>query len=129
MANPKYQRSDAVAKRVETLSGYGLNAEQIAIIEKISRRTLFRYYGKELEEGREKAIANVSQTAYQMAVGGKVPAMTMFYLKCRARWKEVHAIEHSGPEGKPIETKQEAVPLTDEQQVKIAEAILNAKRK
>jgi len=47
-------------------------------------------------------------------VTGKVPAMTMFYLKCRAGWKESHAVEVSGPEGKPIETQIHSE-LTDEQ--------------
>ena len=49
-----------------------------------------------IERGRDAAIANVSQTAYQMAVSGEHPAMTMFWLKTRARWKEVHHVEVEG---------------------------------
>lgn len=113
------------AKRIHTLSGIGMNIDQIARIENLSESTLKRLYQKELTEGREAAISNVSKTAYQMAMSGKVPAMTMFWLKTRARWREVHAIEHSGPDGKPIETKQ--TEPTKEQLKRMAEEIVNGK--
>jgi transposase len=97
------------SKRVETLSGVGLDAKQIANVEGMSRATIFRLYAKELSDGRDKAIANVSKKAYELAMSGKNPAMLMFWLKCRAQWREVQRIEHSGPDGKAIETKADMI--------------------
>lgn len=106
MRGSKHKKTQEVVQRVMVLSGFGLTAEQISTIEKIPLRTLHRYYKEEMAQGRDNAIGNVTKTAYQMAMSGKVPAMTMFWLKTRARWREVHTVEHSGPEGGPIETKQ-----------------------
>lgn len=98
----------------------GLTIDQMAPLLDISPATLERIMkaNKEVSEavkkGRSKAIFQVGKSAYQQAVTGKVPAMTMFYLKCRAGWKESHVHEISGPEGKPIETKSHST-LTDEQ--------------
>lgn len=107
MANKKkFTWNAEQSKRVESLSGLGLRTDQIASIEGMSRATIQRVYQKEITEGREKAVATVAKTAYQMAVGGKVPAMTMFWLKTQAQWREVQRVEHSGPDGKAIETKE-----------------------
>lgn len=96
MARPKeYVWKEDQAFRVEKLSTIGCNDNHIAAIEKMSEATLKRLYDKELSEGRAKGIGAISQTLYQMALSGKNPAATMFFLKCRAKWKEVHQLEHS----------------------------------
>lgn len=41
-----------------------------------------------LEKAASKAIGDVSRSAYEMAISKKHPAMTIFYLKVRGRWKE-----------------------------------------
>lgn len=89
-------------QRIERLAGYGLNMEQIAAVFDRSCPTFERLKAKDpelkaaIERGTIRANEAVTQTAYQMAVSGKVPAMTMFWLKCRARWKETVGLEHSG---------------------------------
>lgn len=94
--------SEKDIRKVEILSGYGLTAEQIADVHGVHRETFRRYCDENpklkaaLETGRSKASAAVTQSAYQQAVSGKTPAMTMFWLKCRQRWKETHVVEHSG---------------------------------
>lgn len=133
MARPKgtlkYRWNEEQAQRVRKMAMIGCNDNHIASIEEMSESQLQKMYNKELADGRAKGIAAIAQTAYQLALSGKNPAMTMFFLKCRGRWKEVHQLEHSGPDGAPIETKRAELRLTDEQQVKIAEAVLDAKRK
>ena len=95
-------------KQIETLAGLGLTIDQVANVFGLHVRTLNRRAQdqKEITEafhrGKAVAISNVAKTAYQMAVSGKVPAMTMFYLKCQARWKERVEVEHSGDPENPI---------------------------
>ena len=97
--NPDLVLTEKDYKKIETLAGYGLTMDQIAGVFSMSKDTLERRAKKvdmlhaAIEEGRAKAAARVTQSAYQMAVSGKVPAMTMFWLKTRCRWKEKHVIE------------------------------------
>lgn len=68
--------------------------DQMAAVLDINKATLERMSNREPEikaaisKGRSEASANVRQTAYDMAVGGKCPAMTIFWLKVREHWKE-----------------------------------------
>lgn len=77
----------------------GCNLDQIAGILRISPKTLDRMIENDpsisdaISSGRANGINKVAATAYQMAVSGKVPAMTMFFLKTRARWAEARDID------------------------------------
>lgn len=103
MARPiKYVRNEEQAKRIERLAIIGCNDNHIAAIEEMSEAQLQKMYAKELANGRAKGIGAVSQTLYQMALSGKNPAATFFYLKCRAKWREVHHVEHSGVDGEQL---------------------------
>ena len=53
--------------------------------------------------GSVKANSSVAQSLYKMATSGKCPASTMFWLKCRAGWRETSVIEHTGRNGGPLE--------------------------
>lgn len=113
MARPKgttkFNYSKQQADRIERLAMIGCTDEHISLVEKMSEATLKKLYAEELKYGRGKGIADIANTAHQMALSGKVPAMTMFWLKAKGRWKEVHQIEHTGVDGKPIETKSDMV--------------------
>lgn len=115
---PKYKWNTEQAKIAETCAGLGLKDVNIATILKMSRATMCRLYAKELANGRAVALQNVAKTAYQMAISGKVPAMTMFWLKCQGEWREVQRVEHSGPEGKPMEVQ--AAPTLSRDQIRQA---------
>jgi len=135
MARPKPVLTKEQIVHLENMAHVGLTIEQMAPLLDLTPRTLERMleqnpeYSGALKKGRSKAIFQVGKSAYQQAVSGKVPAMTMFYLKCRAGWKEHHAVEISGPEGKPIETKSHS-DLTDEElNAKIQRLIAKAKPK
>ncbi|MBL0233222.1 MAG: hypothetical protein IPQ08_06115 [Chitinophagaceae bacterium] len=113
MARPKGsgQRNltDAEIEQIKTMSGLGLTQRQIGLILKMPLATFETVMRRDprvrpaLEEGVAIALKNVTQTAYQMAISGKVPAMTMFYLKTRAGWRETQAIELTGGNGGPLE--------------------------
>jgi predicted transcriptional regulator len=88
--------------QAEDLAGYGLTHEQIAHVLGVSQDTVERHYTDELEAGLALALATVAKTAYQMATSGDEPAMTMFWLKTRAKWKEVQHHEVTGKEEGPL---------------------------
>jgi hypothetical protein len=77
-------------RRIAMMVACGLAQKSIARIENVDHKTLTKYYRHELDNGAEIANMNVGQTLYKMAVSGKVPAATFFWLKTRAKWKENH---------------------------------------
>ena len=134
MAAKKLDLSPDEVKRIETMAGLGLNVSQMAAVLNMSKKTFERRMhdtegaSDALEKGRASAALNVTKTAYSLATSGKVPAMTMFWLKCRERWKEVSVHEHSGPDGKPIETIDKNGMTDEELDAKIAEKLAKAKK-
>jgi predicted DNA-binding protein (UPF0251 family) len=81
-------------KQIETMSGLGLKVEQMAAILGMSKRTFERRIkdtdgaSDALEKGRALAAIQVTKTAFEMAKSGRVPVMTMFWLKCRQNWRD-----------------------------------------
>lgn len=92
-------------EQLEQMAAVGLTLQQMAAILGMSHDVLEQRAKEDpnikssIEKGRSKAIFQVGKSAYQQAVSGKVPAMTMFYLKCRARWKETSEVEITGKDG------------------------------
>lgn len=82
------------ADQIEKLAGVGLNLQQIAQVLDVSDETIRKRMHESpeialaLKKGRAKAYANVAKTAYELATSGTEPAMTMFWLKCQAKWRE-----------------------------------------
>jgi hypothetical protein len=93
------------ASRVEAMAGYGLSAIEIARVLKLDPELLKAGYLDELEGGRIKANARVAENLYRKAIGEGREAVTaaIFWLKARARWKEISVHEHAGQTGNPIQ--------------------------
>lgn len=103
--NPKYKPTDADRATVTAMSASGFAHEQIAkcIGERgIDDKTLRKHFRKELDQAMLKANATVANRAYQMAVSGEYPALTIFWLKTRLGWKETDRHELTGPGGEPL---------------------------
>lgn len=87
---------------VERLVALGLPQKYQAAFLKIPLPTYEKFL-KEHPEIRDrlrnveaKVIGNVAKTAYNMAVSGENPSMTMFFLKSRAGWRDRQIIQHEG---------------------------------
>ena len=81
-------------QEIEMLAGMGLNQQQIADVKGMHRDTLRKYAQDTYTRGKAKAIARVAQTAYSMAISGANTAMTIFFLKTQARWREHASSPH-----------------------------------
>jgi len=86
------------ASRVEAMAGFGLSATEIARVLKFDPEVLKDVYLDELESGQIKSNARVAENLYRKATGDGREAVTaaIFWLKARARWKEVSVHEHAG---------------------------------
>lgn len=91
-------------QQVEMYSAVGLTQAQIAELVGCSVDTLDRHFRRELDLGLAKANAKVAGTLFNKAMQGD-NACLIFWLKTRARWKEVQGHELSGPEGNAISYK------------------------
>jgi hypothetical protein len=88
------------ASKVEAMAGYGLSAADIARVLDISEQELKTSYEKQLAGGQIKANARVAESLYRKAIGEGRESVTaaIFWLKTRARWKEVSVHEHVAAE-------------------------------
>lgn len=90
---------------METLAGYGIPETEISGLVGIDPKTLRRHYPQELDHGHTKANAKVAESLFRKATGEGPQSVTaaIFWLKTRARWKEVSVHEHGGLPDQPIE--------------------------
>jgi len=63
-------------------------AQAIHPLGPISVSTLRRKFKRELKEGKSIITGKIVQVAAEMALSGKYPAMTMFWLKTQAGWRD-----------------------------------------
>ena len=109
MARPRFKPTPEQRRCVETMSGYGIPEAEIAqtVGEGIDPKTLRRHFRRELDTGATKANLNVVQSLYRSATSGKCPAAAMFWMKCRAGWRETSILQHTGAQGGAVEIRHE----------------------
>jgi hypothetical protein len=88
VANVPKPLSEKDLAEVEMLAGLGMRYEDIALTKGVCLETLKKYAGEMLDRGKAKAKAQVMQSAFKMALSGKHPAMTTFWLKTQCGWRE-----------------------------------------
>lgn len=88
-------------KSLRVMSEHGLNQRSMAAILGISRTTLQRMMKhrpavrEAVEYGKARGVAKVANKAFELALSGKNPAFTAFWLKVNAGWRETTHIEIS----------------------------------
>ena len=88
MGRRKHQPDLSQRRQVEALAAYGIPETDIARVIGIDAKTLRKHYRDELDLGATKANAQVAGYLFNAAKSGNVTAQ-IFWLKTRARWKEV----------------------------------------
>src|SRR5260370_24321402 len=97
MARPRFKPTEEYRGLVEILAAYGEREEDIAVLigEKgIGPKTLRKYFRAALDTGASKAVTKVAQACYEMAISGKCPAATLFWLKTQAAWLAIGPPRH-----------------------------------
>ena len=113
MARPQKKLDDKQIAQVEALAAF-LTLEQIADYFGVTRPTFDAICQRQPEvflqykKGKSKAIANISQNLIKQAQDGNTTA-AIFYLKTQAGWVDRQAIEHTGPNGGPIDLSLKVV--------------------
>jgi transposase len=112
--------SEKQLKEIESMAGIGLNYDQISTILGISPSTFDRRLAENdgdnplndaVQRGRAKALSNVSQAAYNMAIKEKQPTMTQFWLRCKGGWKDTQFHEVDGK----FDVKSQTTQMTDQE--------------
>jgi hypothetical protein len=91
------------AREVSVMRALGLEAKEIALVLNISPKVLKAYYTKELNVSHKIANLMVARKALELALSGRHPEMTKFWLKSQAKWKETSVTELTGKDGGPVE--------------------------
>ena len=107
MARPLHLPTEDTRRVVAIMSSYSAPQKAIAMALAIDENTLRKYYRAELDHGSDITNGKVSETLYRMAVSGRVPAATFFWLKTRAGWREIDRLEITGKDGGPIAVDHE----------------------
>lgn len=108
--NKKPDFTDTQYEEIERMAKLGLPQKHMALIFDMSEETFESRKAKDkrlahaILKGQKEAFGKVLQTAFDMAVSGKQPAMTIFYLKCRLRWKEPKESDPMGEDDKDLNT-------------------------
>jgi hypothetical protein len=90
---PAYEPTDKERAQVKTLAGMGVRDFEIAKVMQMSEPTLRKHFAHELEVGHIEANAKVAQSLFKSATHPEKPNVVamIFWLKCRAGWKEAEA--------------------------------------
>ena len=85
--------TDEERKLVESMSGFGVPFEQIAVLTRdIDLKTLKKHFRKELDMGKAKANSKIGQTLFQKATGGDTASL-IWWSKTQMGWKETKVVE------------------------------------
>jgi hypothetical protein len=103
-----FEPTDDQRHIVEHLAGLGVLQPDICALvtdargKAISDCTLRKYFASELAQGAVRANSKVAQALFKKATGGDTIA-AIYWLKCRAHWKETaQAVELTGADGGPL---------------------------
>ena len=99
--NAAYAPSSTQRNEVIMMSTNGIKPHHQAEAIGVSMKVLQKHFKHELAFGKLKANTKVSNSLYQKALEGNVPAM-IFWLKSQAGWREADRLELTGANGKSL---------------------------
>lgn len=125
MPRAQHQPTEQTRRTVESMSGYGIPQEDIAVVLGLAPKTLRKHYRKELDTAEIKANAKVAESLFKKATGDGNQAVTaaIFWAKTRMGWKDTTVLEHTGKDGGPIKSEVSARDLISSKLAGIASRI------
>lgn len=98
-----FRPTDENKIQVEAMAGYGVPLKQVASLIGIDEKTLYKYFRKEIDNGKAKANAKIGQTLFQQAMAGNTSA-AIWWTKSQMGWRDKKTIELTGEDGQAIKT-------------------------
>ncbi len=101
---PPFEPTDEMRRTVERLAACGVPQDDIGRVlvpGGIVKHTLIKYFREELDTGAIRANALIAGSLFNKAKSGDTASM-IFWLKTRARWREVSTTELTGANGAPL---------------------------
>ena len=105
VGRPQYKPTDHDRKVVRSMVRAGVTQAEIANVLNMSPVTLEKHFRRELDTASAEANQEVANALFLKATtGDDASSVTaaIFWLKCRAGWKDVSKHEVSGPNDGPI---------------------------
>ena len=103
MARPRLIPTPEQRRTVKSMAAYGTPQQEIAcVIDIRSVKTLRRHFRLELDKSATEANAQVAQTLFKMAISGKFPLATIFWMKARAGWRDQSATTQQSAAAPPF---------------------------
>ncbi len=106
MARPVWTPTDAQRRQAETMAAYGIPEADIARVLGVSKPTLRKHCGTELDTGATRANSKVADFLFYGICGGTgKPAFkderarvtaAIFWMKTRGGWSETSTHKHTG---------------------------------
>jgi hypothetical protein len=113
---PPFEPSEDDRKLVKALTAYGIPQFEIARLIHCSVNTLHTYFQYEIETATAEANGKVAQTLFNIATksqGKEAVTACIFWLKCRAGWRDVDTSHLVGKKELSIEAARTAGEGTD----------------
>ena len=105
---PSFKPTDEQRRLVKMMVSGGIPHPDISRCLGISEPTLRKHFRNELDigmaEAQTQAVARLRQIMMQQEDMKAATTATIFFLKTKGGFSEKQQIEHSGPEGGPIQT-------------------------
>lgn len=94
MGRPLHEATPASRNFVKILMGSGYTQQQVANALEIDKKTLYKYYRTELENGSDQATGRVVGALFKSAMEGNVTAQ-IWITKARLGWTEKNELDVS----------------------------------
>jgi hypothetical protein len=91
-----FQPTDDQRRQVLTMTGFGIQQDEIANALEIDRKTLAKHFRRELDTGMTEANVRVAQALYTNAVKNMNVAAQIWWTKTRMGWKEAQDLNIGG---------------------------------
>lgn len=114
---PPYVPTEKDRANVRAMAGFGVPEVDIAKVISVDPKTLRKHFRFELEVGHVEANAKVTASLYRRATGDGREAViaAIFWLKCRAGWREQDKRDREVVAEQPLpQSKEERLRLAAE---------------
>lgn len=92
-----FQPTEEQRRTVKSMAGFGIPQADIAAVIGINPETLRKHFRHELDVAMAEANARVAGSLFRLATEGENVTAAIFWLKCRAGWKEPRDTDANEP--------------------------------